>query len=91
MGWGDERPKVGGKWTLDCRLCYVYFPSNLTLIEWKNIQTLCCAFAQAQKLSSLNVIARQVPMEKAQLAGSMGFELTSHYVSLFELIISVRQ
>ena len=39
------------------------------------------------KLSSLNFIARQVPREKAQLAGSMEFELTSHYVSLsFELM-----
>ena len=28
-------------------MCYVCFPSNLTLIEWKNIQTLYCVFAQA--------------------------------------------
>ena len=69
---------------------YVCFPSNLTLIEWRNIQTLYCAFAQAlscHRLISSQDKSSQVPREKAQLAGSMEFELTSHYVSLsFELM-----
>ena len=36
---------------------YVCFPSNLTLIEWRNIQTLYCAFAQA--LSCHRLISSQ--------------------------------
>ena len=39
------------------------------------------------KLSSLNFITRQVPRERAQLAGSMKFELPWHHVSLsYELM-----
>ena len=42
------------------------------------------------KLSLLNFIAGQVPREKARLAGWLEFELTSHYVSLSILSLTVK-